>query len=247
MSLSDKIAIAAFIVSASGFTVKGTILYLKTKTDKMKTIFKNQYIRTLLVVAILSIIFAVVPWDKIHLGEEKTKIVYVPAPIKKTDSIGRNPIKVLKETVYVASKIRNIKGIKPKLIDTGKYRQQGKNNLNGNVSGGTVIVGDNGVINQREQRVFSESDYAKLTNRIEALIISNNLTRDIDVIVSYPISSEESARLAMKIGTYLHGKGYKVTSVGPSTGNENLGFVVRYISNEIQVEVGLKDVGPNKL
>lgn len=147
MSLSDKIAIAGIIISLSGFTIKGTIIYVKTNTHKMREVFKNPYIDTFFVVFLLSLLSAVIPWHKFHYGDISTaqKIVIVhDTPIiskSKSDIKFKSPIiakpltkitnRILqpKTKVIYAPKKSNIH-LNSKAVDTTKIGTYSFNNSN---------------------------------------------------------------------------------------------------------------------
>jgi hypothetical protein len=162
------------------------------------------------------------------------------APVKKVIHL-RNAI-----VTHRKSQISPKTNTGKKIIDTNL---KAKNILKGNVSGGNVIVGDNGTINQSEQRHLNDIDKAKLLGKIDNLLLLNHLRKDIKIVLGFPMSSEEAERYALEIGNYLVSEGYNAQRVSPTMGNEDLGFTLRLVDNKtsIQIDVGLKNIGAGKL
>jgi len=89
------------------------VIFDMSKKRKWDDIRKSHEFFILLISVIVVTCFFI-PWDKFHYGDEKPKIIYVRAPLKTTDTLKSLPIKVQKETIYIATqKLKPIPRDKP--------------------------------------------------------------------------------------------------------------------------------------
>lgn len=220
MSTSDKIAIAFGILALSGFTIKGTILYLTTNKDKMKTIFKNPYIHTFLGILALALLIALMPWDKFHYGDIKPKVVYVkvntPPPLTKKqdaniDSWKREKTIRFKQTKTKASVIAL--NNKERKADTPKSQFDLRGaQIKGSAVGTNPTVTNNNY--ETPPRVFSKEDFLELSNGLSKVLAENSIF-DKNSTIRYlvAIQDAEASKFADQIYNQMFSNGYKNSEV----------------------------------
>jgi hypothetical protein len=88
MSLSDKIAIGAALLAFSGFTIKGSIVYFKTKQDKMKAVLDNKYVLGfgIATICLLIVCIIVLIGNNFNFGIDNKIVKVVHDTIKIKDS-----------------------------------------------------------------------------------------------------------------------------------------------------------------
>ncbi|WDF65094.1 hypothetical protein [Flavobacterium sp. KACC 22763] len=112
-------------------------------------------------------------------------------------------------------------------------------NVNNAPNYGTQNIGDV-TFNNAVQRKFDNESQLKLMNKIDKYLISNNLPKNYKIIVGVTQGNEEARKYALEIANSLFSKGYNISHVNPTMGNEEKGFE---ISHEKDKDYVFFDVG----
>ncbi|QHS57486.1 hypothetical protein GWR56_18755 [Mucilaginibacter sp. 14171R-50] len=195
------------------------VLYDMYKSKKWIEIRKSpEFVIMIISVAIVTCFF--IPWSKFHFGDVKPRIVYVQLPVNKTDSLGKLPVKTLKEPPHVANPIFKSISVGNVATDTKKDEYIPKSSSKYDLSNAQLsqsAVGDHAKVEiYNDGKVLHPSD-----DFIKAIIDSTRNTKSQIYIEYHTAQAKKNRAYSIEIMKKLIGKGFTNVSIMDST-NTNL-------------------------